>query len=148
MHAGRNLARRLRPGDIVCLSGELGSGKTTFVKGVARGLGIAGEKVNSPTFVLLNIYDGRCPLYHFDFYRLESSAEIQAVGCEEFLYGDGISLIEWADKMGTQLPAERLDVFFQHQGHKRRTLEFRSIGRRYGDLVKGFSRSSPDLRLS
>src|SRR3990167_3061167 len=97
LELGEKLARHLRKGDILCLGGELGSGKTIFIKGIAQGLKISPAKVHSPTFVLMNAYEGKLPLYHFDLYRLEGVREISTIGYEEFLYGDGVSVIEWAD---------------------------------------------------
>ena len=98
--AGKVLARNLKAGSVVLLEGDLGSGKTTFVKGLAEGLGFKRpEEVKSPTFVLLHVYSGGRPLYHFDLYRLESGTELEALGFEEFLKDPaGICCIEWAQK--------------------------------------------------
>jgi tRNA threonylcarbamoyladenosine biosynthesis protein TsaE len=107
---GGALARRLRPGDTVALYGELGTGKTRFVQGVCTGLGV-GEHVASPTFTIVNEY--RTPafkIYHFDLYRVNSAAELREVGFEEYTSGDGICLIEWAEKAVPLLPAHRYDV--------------------------------------
>ncbi len=128
---GKTLAAHLGAGDILCLTGELGTGKTTFVKGLAQGLKIPARRVNSPTFVVMNHYKGRIPLYHFDFYRLGSLGEIQAIGYEEFLYGEGIAVIEWADNMGELIPPERIDIFFRHYGQDERHLEFKPHGQGY-----------------
>jgi len=92
---GRKLAERLRPGDVVLLEGPLGAGKSELARGVAEGLGIT-ETVTSPSFTILNVYEsGRVPLYHFDWYRLESAEEIYEMGMDEYLGGDGIALVEW-----------------------------------------------------
>ncbi|MCK5082016.1 MAG: tRNA (adenosine(37)-N6)-threonylcarbamoyltransferase complex ATPase subunit type 1 TsaE, partial [Candidatus Omnitrophica bacterium] len=93
----------------------LGSGKTTLIKGIAEGLNIDPKKVNSPTFVLMNIYQGRLPLFHFDLYRLEDLYGIRSIGYDEFLYGDGISVIEWADRLGEFLPEEYLKIEMEHK---------------------------------
>ncbi|MDO8461859.1 MAG: tRNA (adenosine(37)-N6)-threonylcarbamoyltransferase complex ATPase subunit type 1 TsaE [Deltaproteobacteria bacterium] len=99
----RELAPKLKPGTILGLKGDLGSGKTTFVQGLAEGLGISKKYyVNSPTFTLLNEYEGEVPLYHFDLYRLESPNELKNLGWEEYWEGKGISVIEWPER----LPAE------------------------------------------
>ena len=135
---GTALSERLQAGDIVCLFGELGTGKTTFVKGLARGLKISPRRVNSPTFVLLNRYQGRIPMYHFDFYRLDTVQEIHSIGYEEFLYGEGIAVIEWADKMRSLIPVERMDIFMSHGGGNQRLLEFKSYGSRYERFFRFF----------
>jgi tRNA threonylcarbamoyladenosine biosynthesis protein TsaE len=101
---GRELAARAAAGDVWALVGELGAGKTHFVQGVAEGLGAASQ-VTSPTFTLLHEYTGgRLPLYHFDLYRLRSGEEALALGLEEYLDGDGLTVIEWADKFPPILP--------------------------------------------
>jgi tRNA threonylcarbamoyladenosine biosynthesis protein TsaE len=100
------MAPRLRPGSVVALSGELGSGKTQFVKGLASGLGFVGE-VTSPTFTLIHEYiGGRLPIYHFDFYRLENEEEALQLGLEEYLRGDGVCVIEWAGKFPPLIPSD------------------------------------------
>jgi tRNA threonylcarbamoyladenosine biosynthesis protein TsaE len=112
---GASLARRLRRGDVVALIGELGSGKTQFVKGVAEAFG-AHPHVSSPTFVIMNRYDGvdaegrELFLFHVDLYRLGSPEAILDLGLEEIFAGDGITLIEWADRMGSLVPPQRITV--------------------------------------
>lgn len=95
---GETLGRCLQPGDIVLLCGDLGSGKTTLTQGICRGLGMEGY-IRSPTFTLINEYQGRTPIYHVDLYRLESFKEIEALGLEEVFFGNGISIVEWAEKL-------------------------------------------------
>lgn len=103
---GKALAEQAQPGQIFALSGDLGTGKTVFAKGFARGLGID-EPVSSPTFTILQIYEeGRLPLYHFDVYRIEDPEEMEEVGLDEYLEGDGVCLIEWAERIEDMLPAE------------------------------------------
>src|SRR4029450_4298374 len=98
------MAPRLRPGSVVALNGELGSGKTQFVKGLAAGLGFVGE-VTSPTFTLIHEYiGGRLPIYHFDFYRLDSEEEVVQLGLEEYLQSNGVCVIEWAGKFRQLIP--------------------------------------------
>lgn len=111
IHAlGERLAKRLLPGDVLLLTGELGAGKSELARGIARGLGITGP-VPSPTFTLLNIYDtGRIPLHHFDWYRAEDPEEISAAGLEEYIQGDWISLIEWHERAPRLCPDRRLMV--------------------------------------
>lgn len=104
----RNLARRLRPGDVVTLEGDLGVGKTTFTQGVAMGLGIE-EPIDSPTFTLIKEYpEGRLPLYHMDVYRVESPEE--ELGWDEYFYGEGVTLIEWANRIAPWLPEKVIQV--------------------------------------
>ncbi len=101
---GRDLAGMAKPGEIYALSGDLGVGKTVFTKGFAEGLGIT-EPVNSPTFTILQIYEGgRLPLYHFDVYRIEEPDEMEEVGLEEYLFGQGVCLIEWPEQIAECLP--------------------------------------------
>jgi len=108
---GRCLGELLRPGDVVALIGDLGAGKTTLAKGIASGAGVEDEdEVTSPTFVLVNEYRGRLPVYHADLYRLQEAPELEDLGWEEFIYGEGISLLEWAEKIPGVLPDERLEV--------------------------------------
>ena len=102
----REMASRLRAGTVVALNGELGSGKTQFVKGLASGLGFTGE-VTSPTFTLIHEYvGGRLPIYHFDFYRLDNEVEVVQLGLEEYLQSDGVCVIEWAGKFRQLIPAD------------------------------------------
>lgn len=112
MLCGEIMGKLIPPGSIVGLTGDLGAGKTVFTKGLARGLGIS-EEPNSPTFVIMNCYEGRVPLFHFDVYRLSGGAEFEDTGYEEFFYGDGISVVEWADKVGDVLPSNAVIIDIQ-----------------------------------
>ena len=132
---GNRLARLLKTGDIVCLFGELGSGKTTFTKGIAKGLKINEKTVNSPTFVLMNEYGGGLTLFHFDLYRLEKREEILGLGYEEYFYDDGVSVIEWADRLGALLPKEYLKVHFANKSEDERLIEFGAEGKRARDII-------------
>lgn len=100
---GRQLAAQLRPGDVLALAGDLGAGKTQFVKGLALGLEVEGE-VTSPTFTLIHEYPGRLPLFHIDLYRLESQEEALTIGIDEYLADEGVTVIEWADKFEMLMP--------------------------------------------
>ena len=135
LELGEKLAKHLRKGDIVCLEGDLGSGKTTLIKGIAQGLKIAPEKVNSPTFVLMNAYHGRLPLYHFDLYRLEAIHEISSIGYEEFLYGDGVAVIEWAERLGQLTPKEYLRVELKHKSENERSIKLSAVGKKYHEYL-------------
>ena len=128
-----NLAKLLQPGDVLTLEGDLGAGKTTFTKGIAKGLEIK-RNVNSPTFTIIKEYHGRLPLYHMDVYRLEDSLE--DLGFDEYFEGEGITVVEWAHLIEEQLPAERLDVFLYHEGEQRRKMVFIPKGIRYEQLCK------------
>lgn len=102
----RQLAQASKPGDIIALIGELGTGKTTLTRYIARALGI-GERITSPTFTIVKEYhSGRIPLYHFDVYRVSDPDELFEIGCEEYFYGTGLCIIEWADLIEDILPAE------------------------------------------
>ncbi|MEI8175702.1 MAG: tRNA (adenosine(37)-N6)-threonylcarbamoyltransferase complex ATPase subunit type 1 TsaE [Candidatus Omnitrophota bacterium] len=120
---GERLAGELKAGDLLALVGDLGSGKTTFVKGVAKGLGITSYRyVNSPTFVLIKEYHGRVPIYHFDVYRLDSACGLDSLGLEEYFYGNGVCLVEWADKIPDRLPVKYLKVEFTTLDNDRRSI--------------------------
>ena len=122
---GERLSRRLGPGDVVALFGGLGSGKTTLIQGICRGLGVQGV-VNSPTFTIVNEYRGRCPVYHLDCYRLEGVEDLAGLGYEEYVYGDGVCLIEWAEKAADVLPSTRFDVRLEQVGIGRREIVIES----------------------
>ncbi len=104
------IAARLKPGDVLALRGPLGSGKTCFVQGCAEGLGVREKYVTSPTFVLVREYRGRLPLYHIDLYRLQPGPEIGLLGLEEYLEGEGVSAVEWAEKLDDMLPARTINI--------------------------------------
>lgn len=125
---GKDLGQLLRPGEVVALIGELGAGKTTLAKGIAVGAGVADEReVTSPTFVLVNEYQGRIPVYHADLYRLQEEIEVADLGWEEFIFGQGISLLEWAEKIPGILPEERIEVRISWVGPSER--KFRISGK-------------------
>jgi len=102
--------KTLKPGDIVCLDGDLGAGKTAFVSGFVKAFNYTGY-VNSPTFAIVSEYIADLPIYHFDVYRLNNSDELFDIGLDEYLFGDGICLIEWASKVMDVLPKQRYEVF-------------------------------------
>jgi len=106
MKAARSFGELCKPGDIVCLKGELGAGKTHFVKGFVEAFGLNSTVVSSPTFSIINEYYGKLPVYHFDCYRLENVQEALEIGAEEYFYGDGVSIIEWPERIEPILPAE------------------------------------------
>jgi tRNA threonylcarbamoyladenosine biosynthesis protein TsaE len=135
INLGVKIAARVKPGDIICLFGELGTGKTTFVKGLAEGLKIKSRQVHSPTFVLLNIYEGRLPLFHFDLYRLGDPCEIAQLGHEEYFYDNGVAVIEWAERLKQFMPEDYLAVRLEHQGEDLRAVELEAVGERSRHLL-------------
>lgn len=106
---GRRLAAKVKPGSVISLRGSLGAGKTVFAKGFAEALGI-GEAIVSPTFTLVQEYDGRLKMYHLDLYRLSGEDEFESMGGEDFLYSDGVTLIEWSEKIDSMLPQDTIFV--------------------------------------
>lgn len=121
-------AKNLKAGDTVCMYGDLGAGKTAFVQGMAKGLEIE-EPITSPTFTIVNEYSGTLPLYHFDVYRIADSDEMYEIGYEEYVYGDGISVIEWAELIEDILPDNRFAVTIlkdMSKGEDYRKIEIRS----------------------
>ena len=119
---GRDFAAQLKVGDVVCLEGDLGAGKTHFVKGIASHFGVKEDAVNSPTFTLINEYSGETPIFHFDCYRLNSEQEALEIGAEEYLFGDGISVIEWPQKIGNLLPSDSVWVSITHKNEREREI--------------------------
>jgi tRNA threonylcarbamoyladenosine biosynthesis protein TsaE len=134
---GRALGELAKGGEIIGLSGELGTGKTCFIKGVADGLEVGKEAwVRSPTFTLINEYDGRLPIYHIDLYRIGSRAELEGLNLREYLYSDGVSLIEWFEK----LPADEIDQYLElrlaYANQTGRRLTFAAHGERYERMIE------------
>jgi tRNA threonylcarbamoyladenosine biosynthesis protein TsaE len=138
---GRKLGMALRKGDIVCLTGNLGVGKTAFTGGIAAGLGIKGY-ITSPTFTIVNEYKGRLPLYHFDVYRITDPSEMFEIGFEEYLEGSGVVVIEWADIVKELIPNEHIHVEIKKDpkgNSDARTLLFDFGGKKYKDLEDYFA---------
>lgn len=133
---GKVIARNLRKGDILCLFGELGSGKTVLTKGIASALGIKRRKVISPSFVLIRQYaTAKIPLYHFDLYRLKAIEDILALGYEEYFYDDGITVIEWADRLKYLLPKEYLKIKLSIKSDAQRLLQISALGKHYRGVL-------------
>lgn len=118
---GHALAKELKPGSVVALSGPLGSGKTVLIQGICSGLGVT-EFVTSPSFVIINEYPGKVKVYHFDLYRLDNIEEFVKLGYEEYFYGNGITLIEWAEKIKKFLPEERVEINLKILSEKKRRI--------------------------
>ena len=119
---GRQIGKGLKAGAVVALIGELGAGKTSFTQGIAEGLGVT-SYVKSPSFTIVNEYKGMLPVYHIDLYRLGDVNEIYELGIDEYLYGDGITIIEWAEKAYPILPEEYILIKFFYTGEKTRKIE-------------------------
>ena len=131
---GRVLGRYAEAGDVFLLSGDLGAGKTCLTQGIAKGLGVE-EYVRSPTFVLATIHQGRLPLYHIDIYRLDEVAEVVDLGLEEYLEGDGVSVIEWASKALEAFPQPYMLATLTYEGENERTIQLEPRGERYERLL-------------
>ena len=109
---GEKIGKTFRQGDVIALIGDLGTGKTCLTQGIARGVGIASDEiVNSPSYILINEYNGKIPIYHIDLYRLEDSAEIAELGLSEYVEGNGICIIEWAERMADALPDSCIKIY-------------------------------------
>lgn len=136
---GRRLGAALFPGAVVALIGTLGAGKTHLCRAIAEGLGIADANVvNSPTFVLIQEYEARMPIYHFDAYRLARETDFADLGVHEYFEGEGVCLVEWADKVPTCLPAERLEIRITITGETSRRLEMAAMGENYMRVISRF----------
>jgi len=125
---GRFIGQSLRGGEVLALYGELGTGKTTLVRGIATGLGVPSHIVNSPTFVLIHEYQGRVPFAHADLYRIQAQHELQHIGLSDYLDGQTVVAIEWADKGLFELPDDRLEVHLSHRSARTRQVVLRARG--------------------
>lgn len=141
---GEQLGRLLKPGDVVALIGELGTGKTTFVRGLAAGLGLDPDLVKSPTFVLLREYPGRLPLIHIDGYRLDSAQAVVWEDVDWVFSPKKVTAIEWADRMADSLPEDYVEIQFIHTSAKKRTLALIPHGSRAQTLIEPLRTSAAD----
>jgi tRNA threonylcarbamoyladenosine biosynthesis protein TsaE len=133
---GKKMGELLPRGSVIALCGELGSGKTLLAKGIARGMQVANEgEVTSPSFTLVNEYQGRCKIYHVDLYRLQNVQQIEDLGWEEMIFGSGVTLIEWPEKVLHLLPEDRIEIFLEWVGEEERDLEFQSKGKIGKELI-------------
>src|SRR4030065_1548238 len=133
---GKKLGRLLSPGDVILLTGELGAGKTCLVKGIADGLGIKGTRITSPTFIIINEYTGKIPLYHIDLYRIGIIEDLREIGMEEILYGKGVTAIEWAERIKDTLPDERVDITLKCVDDKTREIDISAFGSHHREILK------------
>lgn len=133
---GERLGRLLDAGDVVLLRGALGAGKTAFTQGLALGLGVPrSRRVSSPTFTLVNEHAGRVPLYHLDLYRIDDPGELEEIGLREYLSGRGVAVIEWAEKLGDLVPAERIEVTLDITTPRSRRIRVEAVGARAAETV-------------
>lgn len=134
LEIGRKIGEKANSGDIFCLIGDLGTGKTHITKGIAKGLNVS-DNITSPTFNIVNEYDsGRLKLYHFDVYRVNDPDEIYAIGFDEYIFSDGVSIIEWANYIEELIPEEYLLIKIEkqlHLGDNVRKIILKSFGKRY-----------------
>jgi len=142
---GMRLGILLKPGDVICLEGELGTGKTCLAQGICEGMGVV-EPITSPTFTLIAEYHPPSPappLYHIDVYRLDNAVhEAIALGLDDYLLGDGVCLIEWADRITSALPADRLWITLRHLDTSKRGLVVNGTGARYHELLRDFRQAA------
>lgn len=134
---GEKIGSASKAGDIICIEGELGSGKTHLTKGIALGLGIK-EYITSPTFTLVNEYEGRLRLYHFDVYRIDDPGEIEAIGFDEYIFSDAVSVIEWSDLIRELIPEEHIQINISKdsaEDENVRRIKISWLGKRY-DYMK------------
>jgi tRNA threonylcarbamoyladenosine biosynthesis protein TsaE len=134
-HIAKEIGAKIDKGTVIALCGDLGAGKTAFVQGLAEGLEIKAF-VTSPTFIIINQYEGRLPLYHIDTYRLMSNDEMFELGYEEFFYGDGVTAVEWAQKIEELLPEEYLRVELEYVGESERKITLVPYGQKNIDLIE------------
>jgi tRNA threonylcarbamoyladenosine biosynthesis protein TsaE len=130
---GKKIGRDLKPGDIVCIDGDLGSGKTHLTKGIALGLDID-EHITSPTFNIVNEYEGRIKLYHFDVYRVNDPDEIAAIGFDEYIFSDAVSVIEWSDYIKVLIPEDHIQIIIANESETRRNINIQFFGKRYENI--------------
>ncbi|WP_411355666.1 tRNA (adenosine(37)-N6)-threonylcarbamoyltransferase complex ATPase subunit type 1 TsaE [Peptoniphilus harei] len=136
---GLFLGENLRPGDVVCLNGDLGAGKTTLTKSIAKGLGID-DYVTSPTFTIVNEYYGKIDLYHIDTYRLDDMVDVDYLGFDEYFYSDGVTIVEWAEKIRDALPEEYMEINIKSKDEKR-DLDINYVGNRFDELKEKLDES-------
>jgi len=143
MRLGTMLAKLLEPGTVIALNGNLGAGKTRLVQAIASAMGVDRSEVNSPTFVLIQEYQGQLPLYHFDTYRLKDTDEFLELGADDLMYADGVCLIEWADKVIEVLPHDLLQIEIKHTTETARTFHFKGQGTRSTKIVNALKHVDP-----
>ena len=141
---GRLLGREALPGDIITLGGNLGAGKTTLTQAIGQGLLVPAQcYITSPTFSLLHEYPGRIPLHHMDLYRLADEEEIEVLGFEDYLYGEGLCVIEWPERLGSLMPEERLHIDIRFAGETARTAALTGYGDNWQERIRALATMMP-----
>jgi len=138
LNLAEKIAKLIEPGNVISISGELGTGKTCFVKGLAKGMGIS-QIITSPSFIILKIYHNKIPLYHFDVYRLDKLFQLEDIGFNQFQYGDGVTVIEWGNKMKELLSFDHLQVNFYYYENKKRKIKFIPHGQSWVKKIKNLN---------
>jgi len=136
---GKEVSKLAKPGDLFAFYGELGAGKTCFIQGISRGLEVK-DYVTSPSFTIINEYQGKIPIFHFDLFRLNNAEEILELGYEEYFYGEGLTVIEWAEKIGQLLPKEHLKIDIKFKDRYKRAITFIPQGDRFNNFLEELSR--------
>ncbi len=143
---GKRIGKLLRAGDVIALVGELGSGKTHLIKGLAAGVGVErSHRITSPSFTLIHEYQGRIPFFHVDLFRLATEEEAEELGLEEYFVRGGVTAIEWADKIPQLLPKELIWINLRSLGEEARVIRLRGKGKRCEEWVKGLSHSGQHI---
>jgi len=143
---GKRIGKLLRAGDVIALVGELGSGKTHLIKGLAAGVGVErSNRITSPSFTLIHEYQGRIPFFHVDLFRLATEGEAEELGLEEYFVRGGVTAIEWADKIAELLPKELIWISLRSLGAQTRAIRLRGKGKRCETLVKILFHSGPPI---
>lgn len=143
---GTALATILAPGSVVVLNGPLGAGKTRLVQALAEGLGVPRSECVSPTFMLINEYHGRLPIYHFDAYRVKDEDEFLELGPDEYFEGSGVTLVEWGERVERCLPPERLEFRIEPTGANERQFEATALGAKYAELLSRLRLATAESR--
>jgi len=132
---GKEVGKLAKPGDLLAFYGELGTGKTCFIQGISQELEVK-DYVTSPSFTIINEYQGKIPIYHFDLFRLNNEEEILELGYQEYFYGEGLTLIEWAEKIEQLLPKEHIKIVIKFKDRDKRTISFIPHGDRFDNFLK------------
>jgi len=136
---GKEVGKLARPGDLLAFYGELGAGKTCFIQGISQGLEVK-DYVTSPSFTIINEYQGKIPIFHFDLFRLNNAEEILELSYKEYFYGEGLTVIEWAEKIERFLPKEHLKIDIKFKDRYQRTISFIPQGDRFNNFLGELSR--------
>ncbi|GAG61062.1 unnamed protein product [marine sediment metagenome] len=136
---GKEVSKLTKPGDLLAFYGELGAGKTCFIQGISQGLKVK-DYVTSPSFTIINEYQGKIPIYHFDLFRLDNAEEILELGYKEYFYGEGLTVIEWAEKIEQLLTKEHLKIEIKFKDRYQRTISFIPQGDRFNKFLEELNR--------